>query len=510
MKYSFIFSLFFIYFNVSLYYSQSPSIQWQNFFDGLGTPSFNELNPDIQQTSDGGYILAGDGNGTAFASTTSNFAVIKLTALGNVQWQKELGGSNTDRAHSVRQTTDGGYIVAGETASYDGDVTGNHGYADYWIVKLNASGTIQWQKTFGGSSNDIARSIRQTNDGGYIVAGETQSTNGDVTGNHGSYDYWIIKLTSTGDLQWQKTFGGTSDDKAQDVEQTTDNGYIIAGSATSNDGNITGNHGGNDYWIIKLTSTGDLQWQKSYGGSAGERAYGIRKAADGGYFIAGWTTSTNGDITLNNGSSDYWILKITSTGDIQWQKTFGTNFKEEAYGIDDTTDGGCIVTGIKYSIAQEGPSAGTAYPDYWVIKLDASGNMEWQNTYGLAYSDISTAIQQTSDNGYIVAGGSYNGSTNYDFFIIKLAGNQLTTHENIIKSAISIYPNPAKDFVMIDHLPSESTISIYDMSGRKIFSKKYSETKVSINTSAFSNGVYMIQVDNQEKTILSEKLIIKK
>ncbi|MCA6066050.1 T9SS type A sorting domain-containing protein [Chryseobacterium sp. RG1] len=509
MKYNFIFFLFCFYFGNTLF-SQAPAIQWQSFFNGLGTTPLNELYPDIQQTSDGGYILAGDGNGTATVSTTSNFSVIKLNALGNIQWQKEFGGSDTDKAHSVRQTVDGGYIVAGETQSTNGDVTGNHGSSDYWIIKLNSSGNLQWQKTYGGSANDIARSIRQTTDGGYIVAGETSSTNGDVTGNHGSSDYWIIKIDSLGNLQWQKTFGGTADDKAQDIEQTADNGYIIAGFATSNNGNVVGNHGSYDYWIIKLTSTGDIQWQKSFGGSAVDRANCIRKAADGGYFIAGWTTSANGDVTLNNGSSDYWILKITSTGDIQWQKSFGTSFQEEAYGVDDTIDGGCIVTGLRYSVPQEGPSTGTAYPDYWIIKLDVSGNIEWQNTYGGPLSDISTSVQQTSDGGYIVAGFAYNGSFNFDFWIIKLAGSQLSTHENILKSTLSIYPNPAKDFFTIDHLPAESTVNIHDASGRKIFSKKYSESKVSINTSPFINGVYIIQVDDKEKNILSEKLIIRK
>ncbi|MBK5286119.1 MAG: hypothetical protein JJE25_12025, partial [Bacteroidia bacterium] len=146
-----------------------------------------------------------------------------------IQWQKCLGGTGDDRANSIQQTSDGGYIVAGSALSNDGDVTGQHGYGDYWVVKLDSFGTLQWQKCLGGDTMDYASSIIQTSDGGYIVAGHTRSNNGDVTGNHGSMDYWIVKLNSTGNLQWQKCFGGTSDDRASCIRQTNDGGYIVAG-----------------------------------------------------------------------------------------------------------------------------------------------------------------------------------------------------------------------------------------------------------------------------------------
>jgi hypothetical protein len=177
---------------------------------------------------------------------------VKLSSSGTIQWQKCLGGSSGDRANSIQQTTDSGYIVAGITESNDGDVTGNNGTYDYWIVKLNSSGTIQWQKCLGGTVSDYAFSIQQTADSGYIVAGYSDSNDCDVSGNHGIYDYWIVKLNSSGTTQWQKCLGGTGIDYAFSIKRTTDSGYIVAGNSYSNDGDVAGYHGNADYWIVKL------------------------------------------------------------------------------------------------------------------------------------------------------------------------------------------------------------------------------------------------------------------
>ena len=177
-----------------------------------------------------------------------------------VEWKKTLGGSYGDGAESIQQTDDGGYIVAGYTCSNDGDVDGNHGYCDFWVVKLDENGTIQWQKCLGGRYLDLAYSIQQTSDGGYIVVGETRSNDGDVSGWHGGYDengdpkpdMWIVKLDSNGNIQWQKCLGGSDYDVAESVQRTSDGGYIVAGWTSSNNGDVSGNHGVSDFWIIKL------------------------------------------------------------------------------------------------------------------------------------------------------------------------------------------------------------------------------------------------------------------
>ena len=262
-----------------------------------------------------------------------------------IEWQKSLGGGDWDIANSIAQTSDGGYIVAGWSSSNDGDVSGNHGEGDYWIVKLTSGGELAWQKSLGGSDKDIANSIAQADDGGYVVAGWSQSTNGDVTGNHGLSDAWIVKLTSEGELVWQKSLGANGWDEANSIQQTSDGGYIVAGSSLSTDGDVTGHHGSvdsTDSWIVKLTSGGELAWQKSLGGKHHDRTDSIAQISDGEYIIAGLSSSKDGD----------------------------------ASSIAQTADGGYIVAGVSYS--NDGNATGNHiaihYTDFWIVKLAPSNS----------------------------------------------------------------------------------------------------------------------------------------
>lgn len=242
----------------SIIITQAQSIQWQK---PLGGPQFEE-GRCIQQTNDGGYIVAGYSH-SSIGNRNEEAYIVKLNASGTIEWEKKYGGTGNDFARSIQQTADGGYMIAGSTTSNDGDVSGNHGGADYWIVKLDAAGTIAWQKTYGGTSYDKAESIRQTSDGGYIMVGYAYSNNGDVSGNHGEADIWIVKIDATGTIVWQKSLGGTRDDFAEKIIQTADGGYIMAGGTTSNNGDVSGNHSlGLDFWIVKLDGTGTITWKK--------------------------------------------------------------------------------------------------------------------------------------------------------------------------------------------------------------------------------------------------------
>ena len=366
--------LLLLFFITSNSIAQAPEIQWQKSLGGTD----DEEATCIQQTSDGGYIIAGysasnNGDVTLNHNFSDDFWIVKLSSIGVIEWQKSLGGSNPEFATSIEQTTDGGYIVAGYSYSNDGDVTGHHGttsYADYWIVKLTSAGTITWQKSLGGDEWDKASSIQQTSDGGYIVAGDSFSTNGNVTGNHGLTDYWIVKLTSTGTIVWQKSFGGLYGEYARSIQQTADGGYIVSGSGDSLDGDVIGNHGLSDYWIVKISSTGLLEWQKSLGGSKYDICYSIQQTNDGGYIVAGDSASTNGDVTGNNGNNDYWIVKLTSTGSIAWQKSLGGSSYDLGRSIKQTTDGGYIVAGYSYS--NDGDVTGNhGLIDYWIVKLSS-------------------------------------------------------------------------------------------------------------------------------------------
>lgn len=493
-----------------------PSIQWQKSLGGNG----GDKATSIQQTSDGGYIMAGGSTSTNGDVTenhgSTDYWIAKLNALGTIEWQKSLGGIADDIANSVQQTSDGGYIIAGETYSNDGDVTGYHLNGDYWIVKLDSSGNLQWQKTLGGTEYDVANSVKQTSDGGYIVAGETSSSDGDVIGNHGNSDAWIVKLDASGNIQWQKSLGGSSYDRANAIQQTTDEGYIIAGTAASTDGDITVNHGVEDFWIIKLDVSGILQWQKSLTGNLADSAESIQQTTDGGYIVAGGSNSINSEFPVTFGISNYCVAKLDANGSTVWQKYFGGSNNDYAYSTQQTSDGGYIVAGA--AVSTNGNVTGShGSSEYWITKLDASGSQQWQKALGGSSFEEAYAIQQTADGGYILAGsaasndGDITGNHgNGDAWIVKLSSGQLSTGENNLIHKPEIYPNPAKDWVNLDHLPQGSSIDLFDLSGKVIFNKKNNTGKIRINTSSFSNGVYIIKVQDKGKIILSEKLILNK
>lgn len=335
-----------------------------------------------------------------YGGIVSNQSALLISIL---QWQKCLGGSESDGSYSIKSTGDGGYILTGVVSSNNGDVTGNHGVVDAWVVKMTSNGSIQWQKCLGGSAYDFANSIQQTSDGGFIISGYTESNDGDVTGNHGLGDAWVVKLSSNGNIEWQKCIGGSNEDRANYVQQTTDGGYIMAGYTNSNDGNVYGNHGSNDVWLVKLTSNGILQWQKCIGGSNVDRANYVQQTNDSGYIIAGYSYSTDGDIIGNHGQDDVLVLKLSSSGNIQWQKCLGGSAYDAANAIQQTSDGGYIMAG--FTISNNGDVSGS-HGDYeaWIVRLNTSGNMQWQKCLGGTKGDYGNAIQPTTDGGYILGG----------------------------------------------------------------------------------------------------------
>lgn len=509
-------SILFSFIISSVLTAQAPSIQWQK---ALGGSSWEQAR-SVQQTSDEGYIIAGQSSSTDGDVTANHgdadFWIVKLNNSGVIQWQKSLGGSLYDAANSIRQTSDGGYIIAGESSSSNGDTTVNHGLSDYWIVKLDSSGNLQWQKSLGGSKEDIAQSVQQTLDGGYIIAGTSFSTDGDVTGNHGYSDYWIVKLDSSGSMQWQKSLGGSSYDRANSVQQTSDGGYIVAGGAASTNGNVTGNHGNEDFWILKLDPSGNIQWEKSLIGNLADAAESIQETTDGGYIVAGGSNSVSSEIPVTFGVSNYRVAKLDSEGNMLWQRYFGGSGNDYAYSTQQTSDGGYIVAG-EYASIDGNITGNHGLADYGIIKLDSEGNMQWQKALGGISFDSVYSIQQTNDGGYILAGatdstdGDVTGSHgNGDAWIVKLNGDQLSTAENHLSNKPSVYPNPARDFVYISPLPRETTISITDMAGRKLFTQKYSNQKAAIHLGQFTAGTYFIQVLHKDKIIVSEKLLISK
>ena len=416
-----ILSLFFI--SINFVSAQAPGIRWQRVFGTEYTDYLKQIAP----TNDGGYIVAGFKD----KGWDYDYYIVKLDAEGVMQWQKTFGGANDDYARSVQQTSDGGFIIAGNTQSFDGDVTNNHGHDDCWVIKLNANGELEWQKALGGSDVDGAKSIRQTKDGGYILAGFTASNDGDVSGNNGGiYDFWVTKLNAAGELEWQKCLGGSDIDEANSIQQTNDDGYIVTGYTESNDGDVRGNHGYGDYWVVKLSATGKIDWQKCFGGSFNEEAESIQQTRDGGYIVAGSSGSYDGDVTGNHKQwgvyNDYWIIKLSGQGELEWEKCFGGGGDDISKRVQQTNDNGYVVAG--YTSSNDGDVTDNhGNWDYWIVKLNAQGDLQWQKCLGGSDNDWTESIIQTQDGNYVVAGYSLSRDGDvienlgsWDFWIVKL------------------------------------------------------------------------------------------
>ena len=356
---------------------------------------------------------------------------------------------------------------------------------------------------------DYAKSIEQTTDGGYVVTGWSESNDGEVSVNHGVYDYWVVRLDASGSVIWQKSLGGTGEDQANSVQQTIDGGYVVAGYSLSTNGNVTGNHGNSDYWVVKLDAYGNITWQKSLGGSDGDVAHSIQQTADEGYIVAGSSNSNDGDVTGSNGESDFWIVKLDTTGSITWQNSLGGSVYEYALSVKQITDGGYIVAGLAYS--NDGDISGyLGGGDSWIVKLDAAGNITWQKSFGGTDSDNTNSIQQTLDGGFIIAGGSRSNNGNvtgnhgdYDFWIAKLSPE--TSSINEFKNLeINIYPNPTtKTFTISSDNAVNSAFKIIDAQGKEVLSGNMNGKEQSLDISELSKGVYSVVFEKSELPVLS-------
>ena len=479
-----------------------PTLQWQKSLGG----SEDDFASAIEQTNDGGYIIIGwvhstDGD-VGENHGDGDYWVVKIDTDGDIEWEKTFGGLGNERPNHIQQTSDDGYIVAGLSNSNDSDVSGNHGDNDFWILKITEDGTIQWQKSLGGTGDDWGQHIEQTTDDGYIVTGFSFSNDGDVSGNQGERDYWIVKLDEDGVINWEKSMGGSDVDWPLCIRQTSDEGYIIAGGALSNDGDIIGNHGGQDAWIIKLDNSGTIEWQKVLGGSDNDFATWIEQTTDGGYIMAGLCYSNDGDVSGNHGMYDGWIVKLSDGGTIEWQKTIGGTSDDRANSIKQTSDGGYVLAG--WTLSYDGDVTGH-HGDYdvWVVKIDNGGSIQWQMPLGGTNQDMAGKIQQTVDEGYIVAGhsDSTNGdvSGNHgqkDLWIAKLDREVLVDNMAFI-SGLTLFPNPTNDKVTLTSHPTAigKEYRICDVMGRIVMRGIITTENQNITMSFFSSGTYILEID---------------
>jgi len=365
----------------------SHNVIWEKTYGG----SNNDLGVSIQKTYGNGYIIAGLTE--SFGSGEEDVYLIKTDANGDSLWAKTYGGEYDDAGISVQQTSDGCFIITGYAESF------GSGGKDVYLIKTDANGDSLWAKTYGGSETDRGLSVLQVPDEGFIIAGYTESFSSNSTS-----DIYLIKTDINGNLLWEKTYGGTDNDRAQTVQKTSDGCFIIVGYTESF------GSGEEDVYLIKTDANGDSLWAKTYGGEYDDIGISVQQSLDGEFIIAGYTSS------FGEGQSDVYLIKTDANGDSLWAKTYGTTFYDMGYSICETPNGGYIIVGLTQNYSNYDPIA-----DVYLTETTRDGELICSSTYGGDKADKGYSVVETSDGGYIIAGETSSfGSGLSDVYLIKI------------------------------------------------------------------------------------------
>ena len=537
------FTIFFL-FLVNLTFAQPPEIGWQKRFGG----NFGDIGRSMKQTPDGGFIMGGYSlSDESFEKTSynrggSDYWIIKTDANGTIVWDKTIGGSiqtvpstimKFDVLKSIIVTPDGGYLLSGESSSpLSADKTDVcRGDYDFWILKLSSTGDILWQKTIGAAGYDVVCQVINTLEGGYMIAGISRSNiSGEKSENaYGESDIWLVKISEFGIIEWEKTYGGTEYDGSDDIIQNPDGSYVVIGSATSG---ISGNKtvpskGESDIWILKIAGTGDIILQKAIGGTETEGGNGIISTTDGNYLITSNAYSgISGDKTeANKGMRDVWILKLDQQFNILWQKAYGGNKDDQTLKPLQTADGGYLIsTSSQSGISGDKTSSVMGYNDAWLLKLSATGDLVWQKTIGgtapgtYRGQDGLQISMQLADGSFILFGQTDSDVSgdivdfcrgDADFWLLKLNPENLITNQFASENGIIIYPNPAKDYLTIADENASNEIlyyKIFDNLGRTINSGQCSNNS-KIDVSNLANGNYFLKLNINDSNFVNLKFI---
>jgi len=416
--------------------AQAPDTLWTKTFGGVN----HDRGKSVQQTTDGGYIIVGQTQ--SFGAGNNDIWLIKTNSLGDTLWTKTIGGNQSDGGYSVVTTTDGGYLITGDTESFGA------GGRDVWLIKTDSLGNNIWTKTFGGIENDEGRAVLKSSDGCYIIIGNTESY------SVGGRDLWFIKTNNIGDTLWTRTFGGIEDDEGTAILETSDSCYVITGMTESYGA------GGSDLWLIKTNAYGDTLWTRTFGGIEDDEGSAIQETLDGDYVITGFASHGSGVL-----EEDVWLIKTDASGNRLWDKTYGGLKREKGHSLQKTVDAGYIITAT---------SGNRFSRDLFIIKTDSSGDTLWTQTYNRGLYDFGNYIQKTSDGGYVIVGATRGVA--FDVWLIKL-DRDIVGVDNDQKNMpnryclLQNYPNPFNPNTIIKYqIPELSfvTLKVYDVLGKEI------------------------------------------
>jgi hypothetical protein len=538
MKQNLLYCLLAVYGCIPLY---AQNILWEKSYGGKQA----EYLLDAQPTADYGFILAGaslskkSGNKDEENIGDLDFWIWKMDEKGELDWQKNLGGSGPDMLYSICNTNDGGFILAGTSESAKGFTKQSDAFGkeDIWIMKLNARGGEEWQCTLGGSGQDLVKAIAPTADGGYIVGGTSASPismkvrkggtdpYGKWEACRGGLDFWLVKLDSKGKVAWQRTLGGQYTDILESIAPTTDGGFIVGGytnSLSCVDKTEEG-YGEGDYWVLKLDKDGTTEWEQIFGGEQDDHLSCVLQSKDGGYLIGGSSASgsTGNKSKSNKKGTDFWVLKLHETGKIIWQQTYNTGKVDVLTSMIENNHGTLLLGGYAQSEVggQKNKKDREEINDYIALKINAEGEELWKKTVGSNGEDKLTRLIETRDGDYVLAGTSsgtmsrdkYSGKGNNDYWVVKL-GDKDKKKKQEKRTQLEAIPNPAGQYtnVIVGFDFNSGTASVFDLAGRQLQHFDVSSRTIPLEMSGLPEGIYIVEVKTDKgtdsvKVIKSEK-----
>ena len=415
-----------------------PPIEWQRSFGSTNDDACFSL-----ARIPGGFAVAG-------VSTVSEYWLMKADAAGNVRTQQFIGGPGSEIAFTCEPTADGGFLIGGVSDSGVGGSKseGNYGRLDYWVVRLDAAGAILWDRTLGGTNDDYLYSVLPTPDGGCLLGGTSSSGS---SGNKTSLwfrgeDYWAVRLDSNGGKIWETSFGTTNNDSLRSVLPTGDGGFLLAGFSVVPISGPSGNRtspgfGLDDFWVVRIDGAGNRQWEAAYGGTSRDILWCAARTADGGYVLGGRSASPTSGVktSLSYGAGDYWLVRIDANGQMLWDRSFGGTGQDDLQTIEPTADGGFVLAGRSTSgISGNKTSPGYGVGDYWLVRVDSNGDKLWEVSLGGTSDEWPYAVRQMPDGGWLVGGYSASGATGvkttpplgpaggWDAWLVKIGPDELS------------------------------------------------------------------------------------
>jgi len=482
-----------------------PDLVWQRCFGGSASESARQF----IALPDGDRLLVGstnsnDGDVTGFNGGSYDIWVVRLDDAGGIIWQRCLGGSDSDVPGAARVLPNGDFIVVGTTRSNNGHVSGNHGANDGWAVRLSGSGSLVWQHCFGGTSGDGFYDATVLPNGDIVAVGTSRSNDGDVALNHGGEDAWAVRFTSLGELVWSRTYGSSAFDVFYSVDQLASGDLIALGYASANNGDVSDNHGVEDFWAASIDLEGNIVWQRCYGGSAYEIGTKVSALADGGAALLGYTESNDGDVVGQHGNGDAWVVRVNSAGQQMWQRPLGGSALDAASGLYALPGDGMLICGRTFS--SDGDVDGLPIAgDCWVLQLLADGSIAWQVLLGGSNIDSGTDISPTSDGSLMLLGttssndfdvsGNHGGT---DVWLVRLSPFSSASDVSHPLPLLA-FPNPAREVI---HLQAPSDwygtlrVSIFTTDGALAYSGLVNSNggAAAIDVSALIAGCYWLVV----------------